>query len=341
MTVLNALILSLPTRNSTMRMRVWRALKASGCAVLRDGVYVLPAGSTRAEVLGRMESEVKSVGGFAMTAELRLGKDEHRAQLRKLFDRSEDYGTLVKTIREAQLSLQRLGPRKAQTTLQRLQRSFDQLVQIDFFPGQAKRQAAGALSALRREVQQGYAFGEPRPSKGRVRSVNTAGYQKRVWATRKDPWVDRLASAWLIKRFIDRDARFVWIDRPRDRPRKVIGFDFDGAEFTHASNRVTFEVLLASFGLESDPALAKIGAAVHFLDVGGIPVADAKGLETVLMGIKEKARSDDALLAEAMRILDLFYSAYAQAQGGRGDRDRSNASRGRDLAPSSPVVTRL
>lgn len=134
-----------------------------------------------------------------------------------------------------------------------------------------------------------------------------------MWATRKDPWVDRLASAWLIKRFIDREARFVWIAAPRHRPKKAVGFDFDGAEFTHAGNRVTFEVLLASFGLGKDPGLAKIAAAVHFLDIGGIPVADAKGLETVLRGIKEKARSDDALLAEAMRILDLFYSAYGRA----------------------------
>ena len=80
---------------------------------------------------------------------------------------------------------------------------------------------------------------------------------------------------------------------------------------------MTFEVLLAGFGLEDDRALAMIGAAVHFLDSGGIPVADAKGLETVLKGIKEKARGDDALLAEAMRIFDLFYSGYAQARTAR------------------------
>jgi hypothetical protein len=319
MKAFNALILSLPTPNSTMRMRVWRALKESGCAVLRDGVYVLPSGSARVAVLGRMESEVKSVGGFAMTAELRFAKDEHLAQLRRLFDRSADYGALVETIRDARLSVQRVGPRKAQTTARRLQRSFDRLVQIDFFPGQAKRQAADAISGLKRDLQQAYSFGEPHPSKRQVQSVNPAKYRKRVWATRRDPWVDRIASAWLIKRFIDRDARFAWIDRPRDRPRRAIGFDFDGAEFTHASNRVTFEVLLSSFGLENDPALAKIGAAVHFLDVGGIPVADAKGLETMLRGIKEKARSDDALLADAMRILDLFYSAYAPPS------DRANA----------------
>ena len=310
---LDTLILSLPTRDSTVRMRVWRALKESGCAVLRDGVYVLPAGSARAAVLAEMESEVKSVGGFAMTVELRLAKDEHRARLRKLFDRSEEYGTLVAAISEARSSLRRLGRRKAQTTLQRLQRSFERLAEIDFFPGQAKRQAEDALSGLARDFQRAYSSGEPQSSRKQVRPVNAARYRRRVWATRGDLWVDRLASAWLIKRFIDRDARFVWIDRPRDRPRNAIGFDFDGAAFTHTGNRVTFEVLRTTFGLDDDPALVKIGAAVHFLDVGGIPVADAKGLETMLRGIKEKSRSDDALLAEAMRILDLFYSAYAPA----------------------------
>ena len=76
---------------------------------------------------------------------------------------------------------------------------------------------------------------------------------------------------------------------------------------------MTFEVLISSFGLDRDPGLSAIAAAVHFLDVGGIPVADAKGLETILKGAKQKARNDDALLAEAMRVLDMFYSAYTIA----------------------------
>ena len=122
--------------------------------------------------------------------------------------------------------------------------------------------------------------------------------------------MDRLASAWLIRRFIDRNARFAWIARPSECPKRAVGFDFDGAEFTHVGNRVTFEVLLASFGLDRDPGLRAISAAVHFLDVGGIPVADAKGIETMLKGAKEKARDDDGLLAEAIRTFDLLYSAY-------------------------------
>lgn len=308
-----ALVLSLPTRNSTLRMRVWRALKEAGCGVLRDGVYLLPAGAGGA-LLAQMESEIVAGGGFAMTVELKPANPAQLARLRKLFERSGDYGALVRGMGEAKRALARLGQRKARTLVQRLRRSFERLSAIDFFPGEAKLQAAGALSALERELEDTYALGEPRPSRKRLRVVDRKKYVRRTWATRSDLWVDRLASAWLVKRYIDKDAKFVWIDRPRDCPKKAVGFDFDGAEFTHVDGRVTFEVLAASFGLQGDPALAAIGAAIHFLDVGGIPVPDAKGLETLLTGVKEKSRNDDALLAEAMRIFDLFHSAYAKAE---------------------------
>ena len=311
MNTLSALVLSLPTHNSTIRMRVWRALKDTGCGVLRDGVYVLPEDAAGAAVLRKMETDIQTAGGFAMTVDLKLKSAAQTAAVRELFDRSADYGALTQKIGTVSKTLPRLGHRKAQTAVQRLQRSFDKLSEIDFFPGQAKLQAAEAIAALKRSLQEAYSRGEPRASRKRLRLVDKTRYQKRVWATRKAPWVDRLASAWLIKRFVDRDARFVWIESPRQRPRRAVGFDFDGAEFSHVDNRITFEVLLTSFGLDHDPALTALGAVVHFLDVGGIPVADAKGLETMLRGIKEKARSDDALLAEAMRIFDHFYSAYA------------------------------
>ena len=311
MTILDALILSLPTRNSTVRMRAWRALKDSGCGVLRDGVYVLPASATASAALGEVESDIRSSGGFAMKVELHLKTDEQRTHLRGLFDRSPEYAVLLDQIKVARASLRRLGPRKAQTSVDRLQRQFDKLAAMDFFPGAAKAQATDAISTLKRDYREIYARGEPRVSRRRLRPADRAKYQSRTWATRKDPWVDRLASAWLIRRFIDPAARFVWLDRPSSLPRKAVGYDFDGAEFTHVGNRVTFEVLMETFGLDRDPALAAIGASVHFLDVGGAPAADAKGLETVLKGVKEKARNDDAVLAEAMRIFDHFYSAYA------------------------------
>jgi hypothetical protein len=307
----DAFVLSLPTRNSTLRMRVWRALKDTGCGVLRDGLYVLPAGAPDGAALEKMESEIRATGGFAMRLELRPKTTAQLAEMEGLFDRSAEHGALVRKIEATKQLLARLGPRRAQTAILRLERAFERLSRIDFFAGEAKVQAAAALSALKQRYRETYAGGEPRPSHRKLRPRNAGRYRRRVWASRSKPWVDRVASAWLIKRFIDREARFAWFERPSERPKGSVGFDFDGAEFTHVKNRVTFEVLVASFGLDDDPALAAVGAAVHFLDVGGIPVADAKGLETVLRGAREKAKSDDALLAEAMRTFDLFYSAYA------------------------------
>ena len=313
METFNTLVLSLPTRNSTLRMRLWRALRESGCGALRDGVYVLPAAADTA-ALAKMESDIRSHGGFALTAELKPRTSEQLADLRRLFDRSAEYGSLVERISAAKASLPRLGARRGQTLIRRLERQRDRLAQIDFFPGEAKAQAAAALSSLSARYQEMFAGGEPRFSKRGLRALDARRYQKRTWATRKAPWVDRLASAWLIKRFIDREARFAWIARPSECPKSAIGFDFDGADFTHVKNRVTFEVLAGSFGLDKDPALAALGAAVHFLDVGGIPVPDAKGLETMLKGAREKSRGDDALLAEAMRVLDLMYGGLTDSR---------------------------
>jgi hypothetical protein len=316
MLVLNALVLSLPTRNSTIRMRVWRALKETGCGVLRDGVYVLPAGAASTPVLGEMESEIRSAGGFAMTVELKLTTAERAVEVRKLFDRSKDYGALVARIQAARSTLPSLGWRKAATLIERLHRALTGLFEIDFYPGPARLQAKEAMVGLERDAQRLRSPGEPQPARRAVRRLDFARYRNRTWATRKDLWVDRLASAWLIRRFIDRGAKFAWIDHPRDRPKGSIGFDFDGAQFTHVGGRVTFEVLLASFGLEDEPALASIGQAVHFLDIGGIPVADAKGLETMLRGIKAKARGDDETLREASKVFDFFYSAYGERTAG-------------------------
>jgi len=306
----NALVLSLPTPNSTLRMRVWRALKDCGAAVLRDGIYLVPKDAADTAALGRIEQEIRSHGGFAVTFDATPHADGDAAALRARFDRTAEHADLVARISAARGSLPALGPRRGLTALRRLEQALDKVSRIDFFPGQAKEQAVAALASLKARYAELYARNEPRSSMKGLRPHDRARYHKRVWATRKAPWVDRLASAWLIKRFIDRDAKFVWIARPSECPKKAVGFDYDGAEFTHVKNRVTFEVLAAAFGLDQDPALAKIGAAVHFLDVGGIPVPDATGLETMLKGAKEKARGDDALLAEAMRTFDLLHSAY-------------------------------
>ena len=308
-----ALVMSLPTTDSTVRMRVWRALKGTGCGVLRDGVYVLPRDAPGASALPGVQAQVHSAGGFGMIVDLDLRTAAQAGEVRKLFDRGREYGALVAQMHAARAGLAKLDKRRAAAAVERLQRAFDELAAIDFFPGEAKAQAEDALEALRGEARRVQSRGEPHALRGKVKRVERENYRGRLWATRKAPWIDRLASAWLIKRFIDREARFAWIDSPRKLPKGAVGFDFDGAEFSHVESRVTFEVLLAAFGLDADPALERIGAAIHFLDAGGIPVADARGLETVLRGIRERARGDDDAVAKAAAVFDYLYSAYSSA----------------------------
>ncbi len=297
-----ALFLTLPTAQSAGRMRVWRALRALGCATLRDGTYLLPESAARAAQLESIAADVKRAGG---TAELFLldGRDEaQRARLLALFDRGADYAALLAAIAAA-------GPGDAKV-LRGLRRELAALAAIDYFPGEAQRQAEAALAAL-----EAAADGEPTATAGEIRRIASADFQGRAWATRKHLWVDRMASAWLIRRFIDRKAKFLWLDNPKKCPKTALGFDFDGAAFTHVGGRVTFEVLAASFGLDKDPALARIAAIVHCLDVGGVPVAEAAGIEALLAGLRAAAGDDDKLLTAAARVFDGLYQHYQQEPG--------------------------
>jgi len=126
----------------------------------------------------------------------------------------------------------------------------------------------------------------------------------------------------LIRRFIDPRARFVWLKSPKDCPNRALGFDFDGATFTHLDGKVTFEVLVDSFGLHEDRALRAVGGLIHYLDVGGIPVGEAAGVEALLKGACQMFSDDDALVEEAARIFELLYQSYLQ----RGKVDKGNVA---------------
>ena len=156
----------------------------------------------------------------------------------------------------------------------KLRKTFTAIAATDFFPGEAQKQTDAALQELELAANRALAPDEPHSVRSSIKPLRIEDYKHRVWATRRRPWVDRLACAWLIRRYIDRKARIVWLAKPKDCPAKAIGFDFDGATFSHVGARVTFEVMLASFGLEQ-PALRRIGAIVHYLDAGGVQPAEA------------------------------------------------------------------
>ena len=110
-----------------------------------------------------------------------------------------------------------------------------------------------------------------------------------------------MASAWLIRRFIDPEARFLWLKSAADCPKKAVGFDFDGATFSHVGSRVTFENLLVAFSLET-PALLRLGVVVHGLDAGGVQPPEAAGVERVLAGMRDAITNDDQLLLAAAGV---------------------------------------
>lgn len=296
------LILSLPTENANARMRAWRALRACGAAVLRDGVYLLPQRDATRDTLAKIAADVREQGGSA-----HLLSSEGDGDFIPLFDRSAEYGALLADIAASRAALVAAGDGARQ--LRKLRKSLDQLAAIDFFPGEARRQAEAALAEFDAEVQRALSPGEPHSAAGTVPRLALADYRGRVWATRARPWVDRLACAWLIRRHIDPDARLLWLADPADCPADALGFDFDGAAFSHVGARVSFETLLASFGLES-PALLRLGALVHFLDVGGVQPAEAAGIERVLAGLRATVADDNHLCAAAAVVFDGLHAAF-------------------------------
>ena len=299
------LILSLPTENATARMRCWRALKACGAVVLRDGVYLLPDQGSNAENLGEVADDLRRNGG---TAHL-LRTESGAADFAQMFDRSAEFGALLGEIASAR---SRLGVASAVDDVKlarRLRKSFEQTAAIDFFPGEAQRQAGAALQDLEALANHALSPDEPHPSAARVSVLQRQDYQGRTWATRCRPWVDRLASAWLIRRFIDPQARFLWLKSPADCPKRALGFDFDGAAFSHVGMRVTFETLLASFSLET-PALLRLGLLVHSLDAGGVQPSEAAGVERVLAGMRDAIADDDQLLQIAAGVFEGLHGAF-------------------------------
>lgn len=305
-----ALFVSLPTKASTGRMRVWRSVKALGCATLRDGVYLLPDSDDSAASLDEVAAQAAEAGGNGEVYRLSGSDEAQETALRALFDRGEEYAGIVEEIKSLGRGQASLDGAAASRKLQALVRRFEQVARIDFFPGEAQRQTLSLLNDLRDAITRQISPDEPTARQAVIQRLNRDDYQGRIWATRARPWVDRLASAWLIRRFIDPDARIQWLASPADCRDGWLGFDFDGAVFSHVGTKVTFETLLASFGLESDPALARLGELVHCLDVGGLPVIEAPGIESLLAGLRASEPDDDALLARASEVFDWLLQSY-------------------------------
>lgn len=302
-------ITSLPTENATLRQRAWRALKSSGASVLRDGVYLLPNLPDNRTFLDGITQDVLSGGGTAMVLDT---VEPAGADFKSLFNRSEEYAALLFELAKAAGDLTPVSVQDVLKQARKLRKTFDQLSQIDFFPGQERAQAESVLVELEQNCARLMSPDEPHAAVGAISLLSIADYQDRTWVTRAKPWVDRLATAWLIRRFIDPNASILWLKSPKDGPKEALGFDFDGANFSHIGTKVTFEVVATSFGL-MEPALQRLGLLVHYLDIGGVQPAEAVGVEAALEGLSSTITDDDQLLNLASAIFDGLLTTFQKS----------------------------
>jgi len=190
--------------------------------------------------------------------------------------------------------------------LNKQRREFDSISALDFFPEEMRERAARALGQAEAAVNR-MLFPAQRDAAAPQPYEPLAN---RVWATRKPLWADRLACAWLIRRFVDPEGRITWLDKGQAAPQHAIGFAFDGARFRNSATRVTYEEMLERLGLARNRALARIGSIVHYLEVQRSPVPEAAGVQTLLQGARRRASGEDELLREAEKTFDLLYDAF-------------------------------
>ena len=309
-----SLVSSLPTEDPAARMRIVRMLDSLGAAMMREGVYLLPDGATARQGLEHLSEYIVKNGGSAHVLQVSALSDAQQQALQVLFDRSARYEELVKVIESLKVGYGMADPSALSRVLHKQRREFEAIAALDFFPNEARERASAALSQAEAQVRrlmfptQGQ--GSPSPGQGGA-GESMLG---RTWATRHPPWADRLACAWLVRRFIDAEGTVLWLEKTQPCPADAIGFAFDGARFGNSQTRVTFEEMLRHFNLGKNAALAKIGAIVRYLEVRDAPVPEAAGVQTLLQGAQRRSSTNDELLAEAEKTFDLLYEAYFDAK---------------------------
>jgi len=300
-------VAALPTDDPASRMKVLRTLESLGAAVMREGVYVLPDTPMNRRALESLSEYVAKGAGSAHMLLADATSPAQQEALRKLFDRTARYQELVKTVVSLRVGYGVSDPGAISRVLHKQRRDFEAITALDFFPTAARDRAREALAEAEAAVRKLLFPAQTQAAIGPGEKL-----LGRTWATRKPLWADRLACAWLIRRFVDPEATLVWLDKTQDVPSGAVGFAFDGARFANSATRVTFEEMLARLDMAKNLALGKIGGIVHFLEARGAPVPEAAGVQTLLQGALRRSAGEDELLGEAEMTFDLLYEAYCE-----------------------------
>lgn len=314
------LIHQLPTKPAYFRVKVWRRLQGIGAVAVKSTVYALPANAETQEDFEWLLKEIVEGGGEAMVCEARLIDGLSDAQARALFDtaRDEDFEAVAKEARALSAKLDAAATQdetaEARAQVRRLRKRLADIAAIDFFGATGRLSAESLVAGLEARISEDKGMAAEQTQ---TASHATTELKGRTWVTRRGVHVDRIACAWLIRRFIDPDAiiRFVpgkgYVSNEGE-----LRFDMFEGEFTHEGDHCSFEVLLARAWL-SDPALQAIGEIVHDIDLkdGKYGRDEATGIAHLVAGIAMANQGDEQRIAQGSSVFDNLYQYFRTKRG--------------------------
>jgi hypothetical protein len=310
------LVHQLPPKPAYLRVKIWRRLQGLGAVSVKNSVYALPMSEQAREDFQWLLREVERGGGEGMICEANLVDGLSDQQVRGLFDaaRDTDYAQLAKELRGMAARTKRGGPRRKSAPeikpqLVRLRRRLADIDAIDFFGATGRLTVEGLVTELEARLA------EPSPWKHEESDIvkqAPADLKGRIWVTRRGVHIDRIACAWLIRRFIDADARFKFVAaKDYDADPGELRFDMFKAEYTHEGDRCTFEVMLDRIGF-NDAALRAIGEIVHDIDLkdGKFAREQTAGIAHVIAGLCMTQPDDPARIERGSAVLDDTYEYF-------------------------------
>jgi hypothetical protein len=293
------LVFTLPAKKASQRVQIWRKLQKIGSIPFRNAGYMLPNSSEHLERFEWLATAIRGFKGEASILQVQSVDDLPVGKIKEQFRqvRAADYAALLEEIGK-------LKPSEAAKTSQpaRWRKRFEEITLIDFFRSPVRMSVEEALATVERGQAKSKEPNSPKASK--------AEYQNRRWLTRPRPGIDRVASAWLIARFIDEKAKFAFGDEPAAHP-KAVPFDmFADTGFSHQGDRCTFETLCHSFSV-TDKKVLLIGQAVHDADLEDDKYGRTEGhtINRILQGWATQEITDDELLRRGIDLIEGLYSA--------------------------------
>jgi hypothetical protein len=310
------LIHQLPPKPDYFRVKIWRRLQRLGAVAIKNSVYVLPKNDQTQEDFQWVLREIVEGGGDASLCEARFVEGLSDDQVEALFQvaRGAEYDQIVEEARRlAEIpvpdgQIEETRRTKSEVDLARLKRRLAEVVAIDFFGAPGREAAEGLVSGVETRMRDKRLGKET----GNVTATRREDLQGKTWVTRKGIYVDRMASAWFVRRFIDSGARFKFVPAKGYKPLPdELRFDMFEAEFTHEGDRCSLEVLIERTGL-NEPALGPIAEIVHDIDLKDSKFGrqETPGIERLLAGIAMAHKDDEARLARGEAVFDDLYEYF-------------------------------